>query len=187
MDDMKKIITTMSVGMPILIFLVFFIVLTSSESASGDSSVIVAINGFSVPLSDYYISSGSGMRLDPFGSGEIKYHPGTDFASPCGTEVVASADGIIYDVGYEVNGLGNYIYMEHNSDMGKIYTAYGHLLEDSIIVSKNEPVTQGQVIAQVGTSGASTGCHLHFMIMKGKVSYKAEDQIDASFVISGLN
>ncbi len=68
-----------------------------------------------------------------------------------------------------------------------MYTAYGHMLDNSIVVEKGDSVLKGQKIGEVGSTGASTGCHLHFMIMKGKISYKEEDLINPRFVIDGLN
>lgn len=61
------------------------------------------------------------------------------------------------------------------------------MLDNSIVVEKGDSIIKGQKIGEVGSTGASTGCHLHFMIMKGKISYKFEDLIDPHFVIYGLN
>jgi murein DD-endopeptidase MepM/ murein hydrolase activator NlpD len=107
--------------------------------------------------------------------------------APAGTDVVASADGIVYEVGYSATGLGNYVYIEHQTGDGVLYTAYGHMLDDSIVVEKDQPIMKGQKIGEVGSTGASTGYHLHFMIMKNKISFKSEDLIDPYFVIYGLN
>ena len=98
----------------------------------------------------------------------------------------SSSDGIIYEVGYSPTGLGNYVYIKHITDDGTLFTAYGHMLDNSIIVNKNETIKKGQKIGQVGSTGASTGCHLHFMIMKNKISFKQEYLINPKFVIYGL-
>ena len=110
-----------------------------------------------------------------------------DLASSCGNNVVASADGIVYEVGYSPTGLGNYVYIKHTTNAGAIFTAYGHMLDNSITVIKDEPIAKGQPIGQVGSTGASTGCHLHFMIMKNKISFQEKDLIHQKFIIYGTN
>lgn len=180
----------MFIGIPLMIFLVLLISLVGNQSASNDSSVVVvAKDGFSVPFestSYFSVTSEFGSRLDPLGSGASKFHTGIDLGASCGTNIVSSSDGIIYEVGYSPTGLGNYVYIKHITDDGTLFTAYGHMLDNSIIVNKNETIKKGQKIGQVGSTGASTGCHLHFMIMKNKISFKQEYLINPKFVIYGL-
>lgn len=190
MDEIKKIALMMSGGVILPLVLVLFLVLLCSQSSSGnDAIVVVANDDFSVPLdsnSSFSVTSPFGYRVDPFGSGETKFHSGIDLGSPCGTDVLASVDGIVHEIGYSETGLGNYVYIKHQTSSGTLYSAYGHLLDDSIIVEKDEPIVKGQKIAQVGSTGASTGCHLHFMIMKNSISFKSENLIDPHYVIYGL-
>ncbi len=190
MSEPKKIGWIIGGGVIFPLILVLFLSLLCSQSSSGgDAIMVVANDDFSIPFESsdsFSVTSSFGYRLDPLGSGETKFHSGMDLGSPCGTDVLASVDGIVYEVGFSESGLGNYVYIKHQTSSGTLYTAYGHMLDDSIIVEEDEPVTKGQKIGQVGSTGASTGCHLHFMIMKNKISFKSEDLIDPHFVIYGL-
>lgn len=96
-----------------------------------------------------------GFRITrPFSS----YHPGIDFATSEGTPVFATADGVVYEVGYD-SLYGNYIEIRH----GKYYeTFYGHL--QSAIVRKGERVEMNQIVGYVGNTGRSSAPHLHFEV-----------------------
>lgn len=188
MEDIKKVSLIMIIGIPLLLFLVFFLIILSNQSASNNESIIVVSkDNFGVPLAsdDFVVTSSFGYRLDPFGSGQVLFHSGIDLGAPFGKDVLASSDGVVYEVGFNPAGLGNYVYIKHETDDGIIYTAYGHMMDDSIVVEKNEIVVKGQKIGQVGSTGSSTGSHLHFMIMKNKISFKYEDLIDPHFIIYG--
>ncbi len=172
-----------------LILVLFLALLCSQSSSGGEAIVVVANDDFSIPFESsnlFSVTSPFGYRVDPLGSGETKFHSGIDLGSACGTDVLASVDGVVYEVGYSETGLGNYVYIKHQTSSGTLYSAYGHMLDDSIVVEKDEPIEKGQKIGQVGSTGASTGCHLHFMIMKNKISFNSEDLIDPYFVIYGL-
>ena len=190
MSDLKLFKWFMFGGVALVLVMSLFIVLLSNQSASGDESVVVvAEEDFSIPFASrdiFSVTSPFGYRLDPLGSGLNKFHSGMDLGAPMGTEVVASADGIVYEVGYSPTGLGNYVYLKHQTPDGVLYTAYGHMMDNSIVVEKDQPVVKGQKIGQVGSTGASTGPHLHFMIMKNKISFAEADLIDPHFVIYGL-
>lgn len=178
----------MGLGIPSILLLILFLVLLVNEAGSGDSSVVVT-SQFSIPFENagvFTVTSPFGSRLDPLGSGKTKFHSGIDLGAPCGTDVLASADGIVYEVGFSPTGLGNYVYIKHETEQGVMYTAYGHMLDNSIVVEKEQPIVLGTKIGQVGSTGASTGCHLHYMIMKGKISFSPDDLIDPNFVIYGL-
>lgn len=107
------------------------------------------------------ITSPYGMRLHPV-LGVWKLHDGTDFGASCGTPIRAAASGVVSEEYYN-GGYGNRIFIDHGSVQGAIMTtAYNHL--SGYAVSVGQRVSQGQVIGYVGTTGYSTGCHLHLML-----------------------
>ncbi|MDQ2681700.1 MAG: peptidoglycan DD-metalloendopeptidase family protein [Candidatus Eremiobacteraeota bacterium] len=103
------------------------------------------------------ITSPFGMRRSPFGSG-LEFHQGLDIAAPTGTTVTAAAAGTIISAGW-YGGYGNYILIDHG---GGLSTGYGHLSQ--IFVAAGQSVQRGQAIGAVGSTGASTGPHLHFEV-----------------------
>jgi len=107
------------------------------------------------PLAFSRVSSGYGMRFHPI-SGNQKPHLGTDFAAPTGTPVRSVADGVVQFAGWQ-RGYGNVIFVQHRQDK---VTVYAHL--HRIDVRKGQKIEQGQNIGLVGSTGASTGPHLHF-------------------------
>ncbi len=113
------------------------------------------------PVDGARISSGFGMRRHPV-LGYNKMHKGVDFAAPRGTPVYAAGDGVLEKVGRN-GGYGNYIRIRHN---GELKTAYAHLKGFSKGMSSGKRVKQGQVIGYVGTTGRSTGPHLHFEVLR---------------------
>ncbi|GAB6054562.1 hypothetical protein JCM17960_33820 [Magnetospira thiophila] len=114
------------------------------------------------PINGARLSSGFGKRKHPV-LGYSKMHKGIDFAAPTGTPIFAAGDGVI--VKRQRNGsYGNYINIRHNSTYN---TAYAHMSRFAKGLSVGSRVRQGQVIGYVGTTGRSTGAHLHFEILKG--------------------
>ena len=114
---------------------------------------------FIYPLKGSRLSSPFGWRNDPF-TGVRSYHAALDLAAPQGTPVKAAMDGKISALGY--NGTyGNYIIISHP---GGYQTMYAHLY--STAVKKGDQVSQGTLIGAVGTTGYSTGPHLHFAVFK---------------------
>ena len=113
----------------------------------------------------YYISSPYGYRNHPI-SGKYKFHKGIDIAGSGikGKPIVAAADGIVSIATYNTGGYGYYVMVNHGTgDDGKKYvTLYAHMTK--YIVKVGQYVKKGQTIGYVGTSGASTGYHLHFEI-----------------------
>ena len=107
------------------------------------------------PLAFSRVSSGYGMRFHPVNGG-MAPHLGVDFAAPTGTPVMAVGDGTVEFAGWQ-NGYGNFIILQHRNGHA---TAYGHL--SRIAVKKGQRVEQGSVIGAVGSTGVSTGPHLHF-------------------------
>ena len=119
------------------------------ESAGGSGS-------FSWPVTGT-ITSPFGWRSNPFG-GSPEFHQGLDIAAPTGTTVAAAAGGTVIMAQW-YGGYGNYILIDHG---GGYSTGYGHL--SAIYVSSGQTVTRGQAIGAVGSTGQSTGPHLHFEV-----------------------
>ena len=110
----------------------------------------------------YYISSGYGYRTHPV-YGDQRLHNGTDFAAEQDTPIYASGDGYVLFAG-PANGYGNWIVIEHSNGY---YTIYGHMESNQIYVSPGQQVARGQHIAGIGSSGTSTGFHLHYCVATG--------------------
>jgi murein DD-endopeptidase MepM/ murein hydrolase activator NlpD len=104
------------------------------------------------------ITSPFGYRTDPI-TGATAFHSGLDFGAPCGTPIKAAGTGSVVSAGFNSGGYGNMTLINHGNGLA---TLYGH--QSSIIVSAGQAVTQGQVIGYVGSTGKSTGCHLHFEV-----------------------
>ena len=125
-----------------------------------------AANG-SVPMGDGTLiwptpsctvtNSAYGYRVHPI-YGTVKFHAGEDIPAGYGAEILAAASGTVVTAGW-VSGYGNYTVIDHG---GGLMTAYGH--QSSFAVSVGDVVTQGQVIGYVGSTGNSTGPHLHFEV-----------------------
>ena len=113
------------------------------------------------PVDGARISSGFGRRRHPV-LGYTKMHKGTDFAAPRGTPVMAAGDGIV-ERASRYGSFGNYIKIRHN---GTYKTAYAHLNGYAKGVRQGARVRQGQIIGYVGTTGRSTGPHLHYEVHK---------------------
>lgn len=103
------------------------------------------------------ITAGFGERMDPF-SGEEAFHPGIDIADPVGTDVVATGDGLVIQAEPDA-GYGRSILIDHGDG---IATRYAHL--SRIFVVLGEQVKQGEIIGAIGTTGRSTGPHLHYEV-----------------------
>lgn len=112
------------------------------------------------PTDGGYVSSSFGGRANPFSGYGRDWHPGIDIAVDYGTPVYASAAGYVQQAGW-YGGYGNYIRLGH--DFG-YETAYGHM--SRLAVSAGSFVKKGQVIGYVGSTGYSTGPHLHFEVLK---------------------
>ena len=113
------------------------------------------------PINGARLSSSFGMRKHPI-LGYNKMHRGTDFAAPEGTPIMASGDGIIIKAGW-CGGGGNCVKIKHN----KTYqTIYAHMKNFSNIAIPGKRVKQGQIIGYVGSTGLSTGPHLHYEVIE---------------------
>ena len=116
------------------------------------------------PINGARLSSSFGMRKHPI-DGFNKMHRGTDFAAPMGTPIMASGDGVIKKAGW-CGGGGNCVVIKHNSTY---QTVYAHMSKFAKGIRSGVRVKQGQTIGYVGSTGKSTGPHLHYeVIVNGK-------------------
>ncbi len=113
-----------------------------------------------MPIRDSYrISSNFGTRVHPI-SGKKHTHTGIDFAAPQGTDIYAAEGGVVL-VAQTWSSYGNCVIIDHGNGL---WTLYGHIRNGGIKVEKGETVKKGQKIAEVGSTGNSTGPHLHFEV-----------------------
>jgi len=110
------------------------------------------------PTHSKLLTSGFGLRLDPYTDHQVM-HKGIDFAADQGAEVVAPADGVVIFVGTRGSGYGKTVVIDHGYG---VQTHFAHLSATSVEVGKS--VKRGQVIAQVGNTGRTTGAHLHYEV-----------------------
>ena len=136
-------------------------------AAAAASKPTLSFTGFICPLKSYSrISSEYGWRKNPV-TGVNKLHAGTDFAAPGGTPIYAAASGYVQVAGWSSGGYGNYVIIYHGkmSDGNTYSTLYGHM--KSVATSAGKYVKQGELIGYVGSTGNSTGNHLHLEVWKG--------------------
>ncbi len=122
----------------------------SSDVRTGSAPEMQASNEFIWPAAAGYVS-------DPFGSD--RNHKGMDIAAPYGTEIYAAADGEVIAAGWNNGGYGYFVKIDHGDGYS---TLYGHASE--VLVSEGQKVSAGDVVALVGSTGDSTGNHLHFEV-----------------------
>ena len=138
-----------------------------------DARLAVALAPIHLPVSGVErISSGFGNRTDPF-TGRQAFHPGIDFPWPTGTTVLSAGAGKVVYVG-QINGYGNVIDIDHG---GGIVTRYGHL--SAFLINQGAIVTTGTPIARVGSTGRSTGPHLHFEVRRNDAPVDPNYYLDA--------
>jgi murein DD-endopeptidase MepM/ murein hydrolase activator NlpD len=102
-----------------------------------------------------------GYRGNPFGGGGAEFHPGQDIAAPRGTPVFAPADGKVIEAGWK-NGYGQTVVLDHGNGLT---TRYGHL--SKVEVTANQELKRGEELGLVGSTGRSTGPHLHYEVRLG--------------------
>ncbi len=125
------------------------------------------------PVTEGFIGSGYGMRADPF-SGALTMHAGLDFAAPPGTPIYAAAGGVVQSAEYQAQ-YGNTVVVDHGNGLS---TLYAHA--SRMHVKPGDIVKKGQRIADVGSTGRSTGPHLHF-----EVHVNGQPQNPARFLAQG--
>jgi murein DD-endopeptidase MepM/ murein hydrolase activator NlpD len=135
--------------------------LVESEKALGGAGSGDGGGSLSRPVAGP-ITSGYGMRVHPI-TGRYKLHDGTDFGASCGTPIRAAAGGVVLEQYYN-GGYGNRVILNNGLMRGQsVVTTYNHL--SSYARSVGDQVNRGDVIGYVGSTGYSTGCHLHFMVL----------------------
>jgi len=135
------------------------------------------------PINGARLSSSFGMRKHPI-DGYNKMHRGTDFAAPMGTPIMASGDGVIIKADW-CGGGGKCVKIKHNSTYS---TIYAHMLKFASGIKKNIRVKQGQTIGFVGSTGKSTGPHLHYEVIKnGKKINSQKLKLPSGKILTGQN
>ncbi len=130
-------------------------------------SSFVGIGMFTWPFeNDQSITSFFGTRSDPF-TGEVRTHGGTDIAATLGTPILAAADGVV-EIATWSDSYGYYVKIRHDDTFS---TLYGHA--SALRVTQGQTVKQGQVIADCGSTGRSTGPHLHFEVIQNGIRVDA--------------
>ena len=133
------------------------------------------------PINGARLSSSFGMRKHPI-DGFNKMHRGTDFAAPTGTPIMASGNGIVKKAGW-CGGGGNCVVIKHNSTY---QTVYAHMSKFAFGIRSGVRVKQGQTIGYVGSTGKSTGPHLHYeVIMNGKRINSQKLKLPSGKVLKG--
>jgi murein DD-endopeptidase MepM/ murein hydrolase activator NlpD len=116
-----------------------------------------------LPVAGGYVTSPYGMRMHPI-LRVYKLHDGTDFGAACGTPIYAAADGQVVSAYFD-GAYGNRVILANGTVSGtSLATSYNHLTSDTVSIGQS--VKRGQVIGYAGTTGYSTGCHLHFMVYR---------------------
>ena len=133
------------------------------QEDNGDGNRVLPGDGFlKNPAPGHPVTSQYGWRTHPI-SGTRRMHTGTDFGVPCGDPVYASADGVVVSSGV-AGGYGNRVVLSHGKSNGaSIATTYNHNTRN--VVRAGQTVKEGDTVAMAGTTGSSTGCHLHFEVM----------------------
>ena len=135
------------------------------------------------PINGARLSSSFGMRKHPI-DGFNKMHRGTDFAAPMGTPIMASGNGVVKKAGW-CGGGGNCVKIKHNSTYE---TVYAHMSKFARGIKSGVRVKQGQIIGYVGSTGKSTGPHLHYeVIVNGKKVNSQKLKLPSGKILKGKN
>ena len=135
--------------------------LTALQSVLIDNQLQAAVTPAGWPVHGGWMSSSFGPRNDPF-TGRRSNHHGVDIASPMGSPIMAMGDGVVTYAGPKT-GYGNMVEVNHGQGYA---TRYAHA--SAVTVKVGDVVSRGDVVAKVGTTGRSTGPHLHFEVLRGR-------------------
>ncbi|PIC69478.1 peptidase M23 [Sporosarcina sp. P16b] len=152
---------------------------SSSSSSSSNAAPPVSSGTWTKPTTGSF-SSGFGWRIHPI-SKVRKQHRGMDISAPTGTPVVAAGDGVVSYAG-SMEGFGNVIMITHSMKGQILTTVYGHL--STIGTSSGQSVDKGQLIGAVGSTGFSTGPHLHFEMHVGNFSATGPSAVNPLHYVS---
>ncbi|WP_346926368.1 M23 family metallopeptidase [uncultured Arthrobacter sp.] len=131
-----------------------------SAQSVGSITRAASAGSLGAPLAQMVTASSFGLRVSPITGGAGELHRGEDLVAQCGTAVRAAASGTVTFAGWHPFGGGNRVVIDHGNGLE---TTYNHLSSSSVKVGQK--VSRGDVVAMSGTTGASTGCHLHFEVM----------------------
>ena len=121
----------------------------------------ISTTGWTRPVPGYIVSP-YGNRIHPI-TGDFTFHAGVDLSAGCGVPIYAAHAGTVVYSGYN-GGYGNFIQIANGDGVS---TAYGHIVNGGLLVGRGASVSAGQLIARVGSTGGSTGCHLHYEVRLG--------------------
>lgn len=158
----------------------FYFAHDSESGAYYDAAGQSLRKGFSnQPVSNARISSGFGMRFHPV-LRSLRMHEGIDYAASSGTPIMATSDGVVDTIASQ-SGYGNVVILKHNA---KLSTLYAHMSRFEPKLTRGSKVSAGQVIGYVGSTGRSTGPHLH---MEVRVNGQAVDPSTTALPVPGLS
>jgi murein DD-endopeptidase MepM/ murein hydrolase activator NlpD len=138
-----------------------------------DARVKRTLTPTALPVHGAWNASGFGWRIDPI-TGQLALHEGVDFIAEAGTPIYAAAAGVVVTAAYHP-AYGNMVEVDHGGDL---LTRYAHA--SKLAVKPGQLVKRGEMIAEVGSTGRSTGSHLHF-----EVRHRGVAQNPARFLIAG--
>lgn len=144
----------------------------SPKASNAHTASEEEISDFQLPV-HAHISSAFGMRKDPF-SHQAKFHKGLDLSAPEGMNVVPALAGTVVFAGY-MNGYGNTVVVQHS---GELQTRYGHM--GSIAVRVGDTVDSQNTLGTVGSTGRSTGPHLHFEVIRNGLAVDPAAKLNVS-------
>lgn len=143
-----------------------------------ESKVFYGSSGLMTPTRFIALTSPFGMRYHPV-LNQWRMHRGVDLGAPMNTPIYASADGVVTYTGYQADGAGNYVTIDHTGESEGYRTRYFHMTR--YIVSVGQEVEQGELIGYVGHTGIHTGDHLHFEVWINGENVDPELYVDFSW------
>lgn len=150
-----------------------------AETTAGTSSAVANTEGWVLPVDEgTAITSPYGNRINPI-TGASELHDGLDFGAQCGANIYAARAGTATSyTADKTGGFGNGVYIEHTpiSGMSALSTFYAHM--ESTAFTGTQEVAAGEVIGKVGTTGQSTGCHLHFIVYVNGGIWQRDTTVD---------